>query len=172
LPHFLAEEEVHHLLLICKEHHPDFYPLLYTALATGMRLGELKHLRWCDVDFSRRQIKVENQPAWHTKSYKPRTIPLTDKLAEVLNNLPQGNKTEPIFSFVNVRKLWEDTRKKAGLDCRFHDIRHTYASHLTMKGVPLNTVRELLGHSDLALLQIYAHLTPNHLAEEANKLPY
>ncbi len=172
LPRFLTESEISKLLLICNEHHLDFYPALYAALTTGLRKSELQHVRWRDVDLERRQLKVENRTGWHTKSYKPRTIPINEKLAEVLNNLPRGNNDDAIFSSVNFRKLWEDTRKKAGLDCRFHDIRHTYASHLTMKGVPLNTVRELLGHSDLSMLQIYAHLTPDHLAEATEKLPY
>lgn len=85
------------------------------------------------------------------------------------NNLIFPNKDGDKFD--NVKKAWAGLLKTAGMaNFRWHDMRHHFASRLVMSGVDLNTVRELLGHSDIKMTLRYAHLVPEHKAEAVAKL--
>jgi site-specific recombinase XerD len=73
--------------------------------------------------------------------------------------------------FNSVKRSFATACRKAEIDnFRFHDLRHTFASHLIMRGVGLKTVQELLGHSDIKMTMRYAHLSLGHLQESVNLL--
>lgn len=146
-------------------------PLITLSLKTGLRRGELFDLEWSAVDFNNKVITVRGETA---KSSKTRHIPLSPMAFEALSAWKKQNKPlkERVFPakdggrLDNVNKSWASILKSAGIqNFRWHDMRHDFASQMVMKGVPLNTVRELCGHADLNTTLRYAHLAPDHKAE-------
>ena len=150
-------------------------PMVLLSLNTGMRQGEVFELTWSEIDLDRREITVEGAKA---KSGQTRHIPLNNVALTALTDWKaQSEGSALVFPgkggqpFNNVRKSWDATLKAATIiDFRWHDMRHTFASKLVMAGVDLNTVRELLGHSDIKMTLRYAHLAPEHKAAAVEKL--
>jgi integrase len=151
-------------------------PAVLLSLNTGLRRGELFNLKWSDVDFEQNNLTVSGDGA---KSGQTRHIPLNDESSNILRqwkNQP-GVKSVWVFhgrdgeQFQNLRKSWVAVLTKAEIeDFRWHDLRHTFASNLVMAGVDLNTVRELLGHSDYKMTLRYSHLAPRIKEEAVRKL--
>jgi integrase len=151
-------------------------PMVLISINTGVRQGELFGLQWENIDFSSKTLTIEGKLA---KSGKTRHIPLNEEAYDVLykwhkttvnrNGLVFQNKEGEKFN--NVKKAWANLLKAAEINnFRWHDMRHHFASRLVMAGVDLNTVRELLGHSDIKMTLRYAHLAPKHKAEAVAKL--
>jgi len=136
-------------------------PMVLLSLKTGMRRGELFSLEWSDIDDSEINLRGEN-----TKSRKPRSIPLNKLTQSVLADWrAQTSSAGLVFQnggkpFNNVKRAWASLLKSAEIkEFRWHDMRHDFASQLVIKGVPLNTVRELMGHSSIQMTLRYAHLS-------------
>ncbi len=150
-------------------------PLVVIAMNTGMRRGELFQLCWSDVNFQNNTITIQGDKA---KSGQTRHIPMNKLVRE---SLAAWKKIAPLNQLVfpsdkggkldNIKKSFTSLLKLADIqDFRFHDLRHHFASKLVMSGVDLNTVRELLGHSDLKTTLRYAHLAPEHKQEAVDRL--
>lgn len=150
-------------------------PMVLLSLNTGLRQGEVFSLKWENINFERALLTIEGDFA---KSGKTRHVPLN---SEALNTLAvwlkQSVKNSYVFAnkkgepFDNVKKSWSKILAIADIqNFRWHDMRHHFASRLVMSGVDLNTVRELLGHSDLSMTLRYAHLAPEHKANAVEKL--
>jgi len=159
-------------------------PMVIISLNTGIRQGELFGLTWEMVNFDKKLLILSGNI---TKSGKSRHIPLNNEAYENLYNwylqnqnisyeLVSNNKY--VFSsstnntkFTSVKKSWANLLNLANItEFRWHDMRHHFASKLVMAGVDLNTVRELLGHSEISMTLRYAHLAPEHKAEAVAKL--
>ena len=129
-------------------------------LLTGCRVSEILALRWDDVDFTSRELRLRD-----TKT-GPRMVPLTGPVATVLDSIERvpghpwvivGQK--PGVPLSNLKYYWYSIRVHAGThDVRLHDLRHSYASRALALGESLPTIGKLLGHTKVATTARYAHL--------------
>ena len=145
-------------------------PAVLISMNTGMRRGELLALKWSNVDLKGKQLTVEGATA---KAGQTRHIPLNDEALDVLKKwkeqAPAGERVIAVDT--GFKTAWASLLERAKISkFRWHDLRHHFASRLVQAGVPLNTVRELLGHGSMAMTLRYAHLAPDQKAEAVAKL--
>lgn len=166
---YLEKEEAIRLISNCDGF---LQPLIIVALNTGMRLGELKQLKWRDVDYKREIIYLRE-----TKNGKTREISMNEHVKNAFIQIPKHHDSSYVFCkqdgkpFGDIRKsFWTALRKSGIKEFHFHDLRHTFASHLVMSGHDLNTVRELLGHKTIQMTLRYAHLSPKHMKHAVDSL--
>lgn len=154
---YLTQKEVEIVLKACRK---DVRQVVFCALYTGMRRGEILSLCWENVD-----MVHDNITLLHTKSSKKREIPILPELKKLFLEIgPQ--KSGPVFSISKDAFICSFKRMAAKLpiaDFHFHDLRHTFASFFMMGGGSITDLQQILGHSDLKLTQRYAHLSPEHL---------
>jgi integrase len=159
---YLSQAELKRLfdvLLKPNKKAPHIKPIVILALYTGMRRGEILNLRWTQIDFDNRMILLET-----SKSGKRRTIELCDTAYNALAFLPK--KGRYVFQnkltgkpITDIKNAFHAIIKKTKIeDFRFHDLRHTFASYLTMRGENTFTIQQLLGHSTLEMAKRYSHL--------------
>lgn len=156
-----------------------------------MRRGEILSLKWPQI---RNGLIYLDK----TKTNEARQIPINDDMARVFREIrrEQHLKSEYVFTYSTGEQTLKNTEpakrkvpapvpkrlnyirtgfkaalKRAGIeDCRFHDLRHTFASHLVMRGRSLKEVQELLGHKDIKMTMRYAHLSEEHKKHAVNAL--
>jgi integrase len=170
---YLEAEEIERLLDACDDPQtPYLRPIVIVALHTGMRLGEILELRWGDLDLRHRLISITK-----TKNNERKTIPINEALYEELTKLPRHMTSPYLFChpdgtcILRIDRSFHSALKQAGIKgFRFHDLRHTFASHLAMRGVPLETIGALLGHKDPKMTRRYAHLSPTTLQQAVTTL--
>lgn len=172
--HFYSQEEVDRLLKAARE--PLRTGILILA-STGLRRGELFHLRCRDVDLKAGSIRVWPYGEYSPKGKRPRTIPMTDDLKAIFRELlkkksPDDFVFRPHVGENGLYKHFAELLKILGMQGTLHDLRHTFASHLAMQGVPIPVIKELLGHSDISTTMIYAHLSPEMHKKAVEKLPF
>lgn len=173
---FLSEDELPRLLTACRSN-PDLYLAVVLSLTTGGRQSEIMSLRWPQIDFNRRVITL-NQGT--TKNQDARALPLVGEAFTMLQERAKVRnlKDDRIFPpttekarYRDVREAWVRALKAAEItDFRWHDLRHTAASYLTMSGVSLVEVAKILGHRTLAMVARYSHLDPAHVVSVGDKL--
>lgn len=172
---YLEEDEIRRLLDACQRSRNPYLSCIVTiAVNTGMRKGEILGLEWERVDLPSARIVL-----YRTKNGKPRGVPINRAVYDVLIALePDPARRQGLLfrkrddrAWGQIRRAFETALTKAGIKgFRFHDLRHTAASHLVMRGASLKDVQEILGHSDLKMTQRYAHLSPAHLRAAVERL--
>lgn len=144
---------------------PAAADLLVFLLQTAARWGEAERLRGEDVDLARGRVTF-----WQTKSGRPRSVPLTRRAVDALRpHLPAvpGHRVWP-YSYCQMVRLWNAAKAAMDLEgdeaLTIHTTRHTCASHLAAKGIPLHQLMAFGGWSSLASVQRYLHLHTDALA--------
>lgn len=157
---FLENADITRLLAACDN---EIQPIVIVALLTGMRRGEIVNLRWEHIDLTNGVVHVLK-----TKSGEPREIPIAPKLRALLQSIRKGDGGS-VFALstrvINTR--FSMALKLAGItNFRFHDLRHTFASHFIMRTNDLPATQKLLGHQSPRMTQRYAHLSKGHIQVE------
>ncbi|MEP6342946.1 MAG: site-specific integrase [Maricaulaceae bacterium] len=151
-------------------------PMVLLSINTGARRGEVFSLQWKHVNFVLKQVTITGTNA---KSRKTRHIPLNSEALKTLQDWQSQQQSNEHFVFTNhrgrqftdIKTAWSKLLRDANIqDFRWHDLRHHFASKLAMNGVDLNTIRELLGHSNYKMTLRYAHLSAGHRAEAVSLL--
>jgi len=158
--HYFSKKEIADII---EEAPEPMKTAIIILVNTGMRRSELFNLRWRDVDLENHRITIKPHGTYTTKNRKIRSIPMTDKLYNHLKNQvkkPVGYVCQVYEDPNSVWRTFMRILKKLAIKGTLHDLRHTFASHLAMAGVPIPAISELLGHSDIQTTMIYAHLSP------------
>ena len=167
-----------------------FRNIFLLAVNTGLRLGEILHLERRDIDFAKNEICVRAKKDWTPKSKKPRIVPLSEDAIRALRSQLAENARSPrelmrssSFVFPNphglplsppvverpfIAKARELFPEREGL--HFHSLRHTYGSYLCERGVPLQEIQKIMGHSSVKVTEIYARLRGNDFSNSLNAL--
>ena len=146
-----------------------------------MRAGEIVALEWDDVDLERRQISIRHSD-WRgqltsPKSGRGRFVAMTERVATALRK--QRHLRSPRVLCLDDGKpitrqgAWSRVRyaaHRANVPTGVHILRHTFCSHLVMRGAAMRSVQELVGHQDLTMTQRYSHLSPAALIDTVRLL--
>ncbi len=191
-----THEEANAVLKTVQDRYPILYPLLLCAVRAGLRQGELIGLQWGDVSFPGRFLEVRRAVVRRrettTKNHKIRRVDLSPRLLETLHALKETRELEAMakgqdldpsewvflsphgcrWDDAHLKRAWKRCLMASGLrQIRFHDLRHTYASHLIDRDAHAKYVQEQLGHGSISMtMDIYGHLFPNRNRGWVDKL--
>ncbi len=186
---FLTQPEVD--ALVAGEYPDDAFgsiePALYlTAAMTGLRQGELLGLRWRDVDFDARRVRVVS-PYIRGEFGDPksegsgRSVPMAQRVADALAELHAqtvyGGAGDLVFCHPEtghpldrsklVRRFRQALERVEAHTVTFHELRHTFGTRMAAAGIPLRTLQQWMGHADSKTTQVYAHYQPSEAEVEA-----
>lgn len=146
---------------------PEHEKLFKFLLLTGCRRGEAVNLQWDDIDLEQKQLTFRK-----TKTNKDRVVPINLELMQIIMTLDRS-KPKPFNHGADwMSAIFRQYRDKAGLrdSLHLHSIRHTAATDLVRRRVPLTQIKEFLGHSSVKVTEIYIHTLPEDLRETAEAL--
>lgn len=160
--------------------------MVKVAVLSGLRLGELLSLRWQDIDLDQGELHVKNSKDFTTKSKRNRVIPMNTDLQALLVDWREESGAEFPLVFhregglrwrvYTVSLRFKQAVKRSGLPSErikalhFHSLRHTFATWLLQRSVPIYTVSRLLGHASVKTTEIYSHAVPNNFRGDVEKI--
>lgn len=186
---YLTQDEAALVLEEMKGASQQLYEIGLMSLCTGMRAGEVFKLKWGHCNFEEGIIHVADP-----KGGEPRKTYMTSAIKEMLEAKVRRNPSDLVFKARGNDKIIKDRgddqikevsrsferaivrlELNDGIDdprqrVYFHTLRHTFASWLALKGTPILTIKELLGHKSLAMTERYAHLSPDHKRTAASSV--
>jgi len=178
-PLFISYEDLQ--IIVDQIEDPIFKNITLFAFFTGLRAGEIVSLTWANIKIDQNIIQV-GDGNFTTKSRQIRYIPIAKPLNIILNKVKPLNKNEKNYVFTRkdgnaysvdyVSKTFKAAVKKTSLNqqIHFHTLRSSFGSYLLQKGVPIQMISKLLGHSSIAITeQHYASLTIGNLFEAVNQ---
>jgi integrase len=186
---YLEEDELQALLAECPKH---LERIVICAVNTGMDRGELLRLKWEQI-----QKGFIHLPVYKTRP--ARKIPVNGDLEQLFKEIrmEQGPGAKYVFTYAasedklkgkrpvrkrkgpvpvpgkikNIKTAFNSALSRAGIvNFRFKDLRHTFASHMVMRGATMKELQELMGHRDMKMTNRYAHLSPEHKKKAVNLL--
>jgi integrase len=185
---FLSMDDATRLLDYTRTQVAELHPMIATALYTGLRKGELFGLTWQHIDLRTRRLDVERSCRKTPKSGHARHLRLPALLVPILTAWrTRCPTTKEGLVFPIVRRgvaNMGDSKDMLGLEsvlaaagCAalkrpWHALRHTFASHYVMAGGNILALQKILGHSDIKMTLIYAHLAPDFLGEEMDRVRF
>ncbi len=132
------------------------------ALYSGKRRGEILSLTWNNVDLEKGMVTFI---AANTKNNRTQILPVNQECLKILYRCLEIKTCCLVFPgdtakrYTGFDNIWKRLRVRLGIECRFHDLRHTFATYLASSGkVDIYTLQKLLGHQDITMTQRYAHL--------------
>lgn len=157
--------------------------MILCAADSGMRRNEICQLRWDWIDEQARTIKL---PGWATKNGKPRTVPMNARTWDAISAIPRHLRcpnvlvnpdTEQPFKRGTLTKWFKDISIDSGVEgapgdgrVRLHDLRHSFASQASRRGVRLDLVSKFLGHATIQQTLVYVQLSDDDVAPAIDKL--
>lgn len=177
---FLTEEEINRLLQACLQfdlkgdnYNKETYLFVLIALSTGARYSEIHNLKWQNVDFKNRQFHFLS-----TKNGENRGVPIIENVYKELQEFKKVRNIKSDYlwttkagnKLIDMRVRFYKVLELADIqNFRFHDLRHTVASHIAMNGGSLLDIAQVTGHKTMQMVKRYSHLTQNHTAQLLEK---
>lgn len=164
-------DQYERLLMAARRRGMEAYLMVLLGGDAGLRLGEILALEWRDIELTSRRLTVQRSD-WlgHVtvpKGGRSRQLPMTRRLTAALKSARHLRSDRVLclsdgsaMTRDRVIKAVRGAQRAAGVDQGVHILRHTFCSHLAMKGAPARAIQELAGHADLSTTQRYMHLSP------------
>lgn len=184
------DEDLEKVLLAIKD--DTIKKIVLFALYTGCRINEILNIQWSDIDFVQKIISIRNKANFKTKTGRIRQIPISEKLQPILSEIYQNrfhaenkilklnenngyvflNKKGVKYEYTCVTMDFKKYLRLAGIDEKyhFHCLRHTFITNLIKRGVNINFVKEIAGHTNISTTMNYIHIVTEDLRAAVNQI--